>query len=436
MLYNLKIFFIFFIPSVLDILNLSIILHCTGYNKKEKPKMIKIFYLIYFFILILYYYANISGNPPLRRILSVSYYGKSLLIVHSYYKGNKNYIMLTLLYISIVAFCGQNLHNIFQDIFPLYADSLLNAVFFDCVATILISAILILIYKTNKKNVFHTYFHALPKKTYFVFFAIIMVLGLLDAIIFRSKTISGRALFVSRILLSSLIILILILLVQILLFNKNELSQNYVIELLNDKMKNLSEYYIEQNTKEKDLRRFKHDSNNLMIILKALISDGNYEKALRYMNHVQLIWDKTNNNFNTGNFICDALLASKSRDASSCDTQIIVDGTIPSNLIDDVDLCILFSNLLDNAIEACAHISGSKTIHINFKNHNETWILTIDNPVEKNVDIINNTIPTSKEEKDQHGLGLQNINQIVKKYNGTINMTCKNLIFTSTIMLS
>ena len=64
------------------------------------------------------------------------------------------------------------------------------------------------------------------------------------------------------------------------------------------------------------------------------------------------------------------------------------------------------------------------------------FLLIIDNPVEKNVDIINNTIPTSKEEKDQHGLGLQNINQIVKKYNGTINMTCKNLIFTSTIMLS
>lgn len=436
MLYNLKIFFIFFIPSVLDILSLSLIFHCIDFKRTEKPKMIGLILPLYFLSVILFFYANLLNSRPLRQALFVPYYGKSILLMHSFYKSNKNHIMIILLYISIIGFCGQSLHNIFQDIFPLYDSSLLDAAFFDCVATIITLIFLLLIYKTKKTNVLYTYFHALPKRIYLIFFAIIMDVMLLEAVIFRSEIISGRALSVSQILMAILIVLLIILIVQILLFNKNELSQNYVIELLNDKMKNLSEYYNEQNTKEKDLRRFKHDSNNLMIILKALISDGNYEKALRYMNHVQLIWDKTNNNFNTGNFICDALLASKSRDASSCDTQIIVDGTIPSNLIDDVDLCILFSNLLDNAIEACAHIFGSKTIHINFKNHNETWILTIDNPVEKNVDIINNTIPTSKEEKDQHGLGLQNINQIVKKYNGTINMTCTNLIFTSTIMLS
>lgn len=436
MLYNLKIFFIFFIPSVLDILSLSLIFHCIDFKRTEKPKMIGLILPLYFLSVILFFYANLLNSRPLRQALFVPYYGKSILLMHSFYKSNKNHIMIILLYISIIGFCGQSLHNIFQDIFPLYDSSLLDAAFFDCVATIITLIFLLLIYKTKKTNVLYTYFHALPKRIYLIFFAIIMDVMLLEAVIFRSEIISGRALSVSQILMAILIVLIIILIVQILLFNKNELSQNYVIELLNDKMKNLSEYYNEQNTKEKDLRRFKHDSNNLMIILKALISDGNYEKALRYLNHVQLIWDKTNNNFNTGNFICDALLASKSRDASSFDTQITVEGTIPSNLINDVDLCILFSNLLDNAIEACAHISGSKTIHINFKNHNETWVLTIDNPVEKNVDIINNTIPTSKEEKDQHGLGLQNINQIVKKYNGTINMTCTNLIFTSTIMLS
>lgn len=63
------------------------------------------------------------------------------------------------------------------------------------------------------------------------------------------------------------------------------------------------------------------------------------------------------------------------------------------------------------------------------------WI-KIQNPVVENVEIRNNSISTTKEDKTLHGFGLYSLQQVVKKHNGELKLTCENNVFETSIELN
>ncbi|MEZ3514546.1 MAG: ATP-binding protein [Lachnospiraceae bacterium] len=95
------------------------------------------------------------------------------------------------------------------------------------------------------------------------------------------------------------------------------------------------------------------------------------------------------------------------------------------------DLVTLLTNLLDNAIEACEKLDPSNMSIdriIQFKMIWETGqlVLSIRNPVSSPVRIKNNTIVTSKKDSIQYGIGLSNVDFVIKKYGGTSIIACEN----------
>lgn len=70
--------------------------------------------------------------------------------------------------------------------------------------------------------------------------------------------------------------------------------------------------------------------------------------------------------------------------------------------------------MLDNAIEATAKETAHKVIKIKLLNKNDTVIISISNRISKPVKIVNGMIQTSKSDKENHGIGLNNIMTIVK----------------------
>ena len=113
--------------------------------------------------------------------------------------------------------------------------------------------------------------------------------------------------------------------------------------------------------------------------------------------------------------------------AEEINTKIIMNGFIPAEKINDVDMVILLSNLLDNAMEACAQVDGEKKILIDSVLGKQMWCIEVSNPTKKNVIITKNRIDTSKENKEIHGYGLMNIERVTKYYNGTLDFTPKRL---------
>jgi len=137
------------------------------------------------------------------------------------------------------------------------------------------------------------------------------------------------------------------------------------------------------------------------------------------------------NTFETGNVILDALLNDKQIAASKINATIVFGGVMPEDLLRPLDVCIIFGNALDNAIEACANNTSNQklTIYINSSFKNGFLFIKIENPVVTKVKIVNNVIATTKIEKHLHGMGLRSISASIKKYSGEMKLSQSNGIF-------
>ncbi|HCT90830.1 MAG TPA: GHKL domain-containing protein, partial [Lachnospiraceae bacterium] len=76
------------------------------------------------------------------------------------------------------------------------------------------------------------------------------------------------------------------------------------------------------------------------------------------------------------------------------------------------DLCVIFANALDNAIQACQSVEGRKTIRIRGERQGDFYRLAFENTCR------DRPLPPP-------GTGLSNIKAIAEKYRGTM-LTEKN----------
>ena len=81
--------------------------------------------------------------------------------------------------------------------------------------------------------------------------------------------------------------------------------------------------------------------------------------------------------------------------------------------------CTVFANLVSNAREACERVKNhKKEICLQIKQNKGHLVIVIENPVEWEVDVEHLEGATTKENDKEHGYGLQNVREIVLKYQG------------------
>lgn len=119
-----------------------------------------------------------------------------------------------------------------------------------------------------------------------------------------------------------------------------------------------------------NIRKMKHDMNNYLICLDNYLKQGNVGKARKYINYMLMGKDNiqpVDCNINTGNSVVDVLLHYKVNLMKKYHITLETHIEIPNELkIDDIDICIIVGNCLDNAIEALNEMKNniSKRIHI------------------------------------------------------------------------
>ena len=141
------------------------------------------------------------------------------------------------------------------------------------------------------------------------------------------------------------------------------------------------------------------------------------------------------NTLDTGNHIVNSVLNQKVRYAKSKDISLIpIFNNLGQLKLEKDDIVVILSNLLDNAIEACDKLMKSKKeIKINIEDDGKYTMITIKNPVEEKLNHKDGRLRTSKADKLSHGIGLSNVENIVKKYNGECMYSTKDDCFTYTI---
>lgn len=191
-------------------------------------------------------------------------------------------------------------------------------------------------------------------------------------------------------------------------------------------------------------RAFKHDYKNMMASVKSLLSSGKYDKAEKMLDTIhdtmqkQVLVHKTYSN----HIILDAVLQDA---ANTCLEQNIQFSAViyipPSLKLSDINIVRIFSNLTDNAIEACIKIPQTTKRFLNIKsslNKDNSWLtVEISNSFIGKKNISNEIPKSTKKNSEIHGIGLSVVSETIKKLNGiiTINADVQEQIFAIKILL-
>lgn len=110
--------------------------------------------------------------------------------------------------------------------------------------------------------------------------------------------------------------------------------------------------------------------------------------------------------------------------------KIVVPNSNPN--ISDVDLCIIFGNLLENAIDACKHLEDiPRIISINAQVSGEMLFIYMDNTYDNEIKIIDNVYQSTKH--DGAGTGLTSIESTAQAHEGSAKFTTKDNHFISEV---
>lgn len=253
--------------------------------------------------------------------------------------------------------------------------------------------------------------------------------GVVTLISFETDNVSVQKGFAEFFLL---ILMIVMFAIMLLLFI-NSMSKKYfqdTSDLLLKQIDTQLRHYKVLDDMKKEFHSFRHDYINHMQCVSALISSNKNEEAVQYINKLSKSKTITEKPYECGNHILDSILTEKAATAKECDTEICLEGLFTHDF-DPVDLCVIFSNALDNAIEACGKIGGHKVIDIKLNVQQGYQFISISNPASEE----NNSLQTTKDDKIHHGFGINNIRNAVNRHNGTFDISNGNGLFCLNITL-
>lgn len=234
--------------------------------------------------------------------------------------------------------------------------------------------------------------------------------------------------------------ILIINIVSLYLFEKGIKDRDKVLgyQLMEQQMDLLQKYVKEAEETQREISGIWHDFRNHLTTLSILLETNNTKEAIIYLN--DLTEQNSNLKFkvNTGNVTVDALLNQKCKVAQNANININVDAKIPKDIsISSFDICVVLSNSVDNAIEACVKIENTdeKFISIKIYTHQGYLFFKIINSIKENSVTTNADLISKKIDKKYHGIGIGNIKKIVGKYDGEIEFGFENNKFMLTLML-
>ena len=175
-----------------------------------------------------------------------------------------------------------------------------------------------------------------------------------------------------------------------------------------------------------------HDMKNLLLYLEKGQRDA---PELRSLMQEMAPFETL---VSTGNEAVDIILTEK---LTLCQQEGIccvpyVDGRM-LDFVGPLDICTIFGNALDNAIESCRRIDDPEGRHISVKTNRlgGCTVLVFRNTFAE-APVLQDGMPVStKQDRENHGFGLKSIRFIVGKYDGQLHCQAEGREFVLTLLL-
>ncbi len=178
-----------------------------------------------------------------------------------------------------------------------------------------------------------------------------------------------------------------------------------------------------------------HDLKHQIAGLRADMTEGERQE---WIDHLEKELEAYSPELETGNSVLDTLIAGKMMNCQARDIKVtcVADGNI-LEFMHVADICTIFGNALDNAIENVSLIDDpeKRLIHISVSPKKNFVLIQINNYCENQIKIKNGFPVTTKVDKDNHGFGLKSIRYTVEKYHGTVKFAVNKNWFEQKILI-
>lgn len=212
-------------------------------------------------------------------------------------------------------------------------------------------------------------------------------------------------------------------------------------------------HFREYKQAQDEIRRVRHDMRNNLVCISMLLEEGKNQEAKTYVTQLLGEVKAFSPKVVTGDEMLDAIVASKWSKMEERQISFVLDGVLAQGLKwKPIDICTVFSNGLDNAIEACEKVEGERNISLSLRYSKNFYYIILSNSMEGSVPILEKekvshkfgkkspseqkeenqksigeklvigSRYTTKKNKELHGYGLENMDRTIKKYDGTMSI--------------
>ena len=212
---------------------------------------------------------------------------------------------------------------------------------------------------------------------------------------------------------------------------KNEYQETY----LNAELEYIERYKNAQT----ETRAFRHDIINNLSLTNMMLDEGKVEEASQHLKELLGNVRALSPSIITGDEMLDCIVAMKADKMKELNISFTSDGVVDGGLrMKPMDVCSIFANALDNAIEAARKVEKDPWVELKIKRTEKFFVINISNAAEGEVDVeklfMSNGY-TSKKDKEHHGFGLRNIRNAVEDYDGLVKAQSEENTFGLSIMI-
>ena len=213
------------------------------------------------------------------------------------------------------------------------------------------------------------------------------------------------------------------------LFSYKKLQQSFrlgtEISLLEQQEHSLNQYVEEAKTRYDETKSLRHDIRNHIALVKKLLQNGKLEEAITYMEDLDDMAEKMSFPCSTNNPVVDILVGNKLGIAKSMGIDADCSLLLPYPCgIRDIDICIVLSNALDNAIHAVKSLDAGmeKYIRVSGRIQGDFLMMEIQNSFQGKGAF-------------KKGTGLSNVKKVAEKYGGAMSIETQENVFVLHVLL-
>lgn len=210
-------------------------------------------------------------------------------------------------------------------------------------------------------------------------------------------------------------------------------EKEYENRILKEKSELQCRYYTDKLYLESEMQKICHDLKNYQLILhKRNVNASELDNRLSYLaKHFAPYTD-------TGNEMLNILLSEKIHTAEQCNLKLEIAVAVPGWFcLTDMEICVVFGNLIDNALEAASSIELVDKRKITIKacaTGEDSMAVKIKNSYLQPVKRRRGKFLSTKPNSERRGIGLNNVQEIVEKCGGCMDIQTSNNIFEVSIL--